>query len=49
MTSYALLTSFGSPLCSPGRTQPGECEPLRVGLVQMRWYADAAEHDNRLR
>ncbi|MFD7784989.1 nitrilase-related carbon-nitrogen hydrolase [Streptomyces nojiriensis] len=49
MTSYALLTSFGSPLGSPGRTQPGEREPLRVGLVQMRWYADAAEHDNRLR
>ncbi|MCX5308676.1 hydrolase [Streptomyces sp. NBC_00160] len=49
MTSYALLTSFGSPLGSPGRTQPGEREPLRVGLVQMRWYADPADHDDRLR
>ncbi|MGW6852456.1 nitrilase-related carbon-nitrogen hydrolase, partial [Streptomyces virginiae] len=31
------------------RGQPGEREPLRVGLVQTRWYADAAEHDDRLR
>ncbi|MER5965361.1 nitrilase-related carbon-nitrogen hydrolase [Streptomyces sp. NPDC002057] len=46
---YALLTSFGSPLGSPGRTAPAEREPLRVGLVQMRWYADPAEHDDRLR
>ncbi|MFF9050207.1 nitrilase-related carbon-nitrogen hydrolase [Streptomyces erythrochromogenes] len=49
MTSYALLTSYDSPLGSPGRTQSAEREPLRVGLVQMRWYADPAEHDDRLR
>ncbi|MFE2238198.1 MULTISPECIES: nitrilase-related carbon-nitrogen hydrolase [Streptomyces] len=49
MTSYALLTSYDSPLGSPGRTRPAEREPLRVGLVQMRWYADPAEHDDRLR
>ncbi|MFE5488466.1 nitrilase-related carbon-nitrogen hydrolase [Streptomyces virginiae] len=49
MTSYALLTSYDSPLGSPGRTRPAEREPLRVGLVQMRWYADPAEHDDRVR
>ncbi|WP_371637055.1 hydrolase [Streptomyces zaomyceticus] len=49
MTSYALLTSSGSPLGSPGRTAPAERTPLRVGLVQMRWYADPVEHDDRLR
>ncbi|MBP2342393.1 nitrilase-related carbon-nitrogen hydrolase [Streptomyces virginiae] len=49
MTSYALLTSYDSPLGSPGRTRPAEREPLRVGLIQMRWYADPAEHDDRLR
>ncbi|KOU93532.1 hydrolase [Streptomyces sp. XY593] len=44
-----MLTSYDSPLGSPGRTRPAEREPLRVGLVQMRWYADPAEHDDRLR
>ncbi|MFD3941938.1 nitrilase-related carbon-nitrogen hydrolase [Streptomyces sp. NPDC058579] len=47
--SYHLLTSSGSPLGSPGRTRPAEREPLRVGLVQMRWYADEREHDAGLR
>ncbi|MFB6615871.1 nitrilase-related carbon-nitrogen hydrolase [Streptomyces sp. NPDC056367] len=49
MTSYSVLTSYGSPLGSPGRTKPAEREPLRVGLVQMRWHADPAEHDAHLR
>ncbi|MFE9840316.1 nitrilase-related carbon-nitrogen hydrolase [Streptomyces goshikiensis] len=34
---------------SPPRTRPAERDPLRVGLVQTRWYADQGEHDDRLR
>ncbi|WP_328775652.1 hydrolase [Streptomyces goshikiensis] len=49
MSAYQLFTSCGSPLGSPARTQPAERDPLRVGLVQMRWYADQGEHDDRLR
>ncbi|MFD3809065.1 nitrilase-related carbon-nitrogen hydrolase [Streptomyces sp. NPDC058611] len=49
MTSYELLTSYGSPLGSAARTEPAERDPLRVGLVQTRWYADEDEHDARLR
>lgn len=49
MTSYELLTSYGSPLGSPARTEPAERRLLRVGLVQMRWYADENAHDDRLR
>ncbi len=49
MTPYELLTSYGSPLGSPARTGPAERDPLRVGLVQTRWYADEDEHDARLR
>ncbi|MFJ9076081.1 nitrilase-related carbon-nitrogen hydrolase [Streptomyces sp. NPDC102278] len=48
-TTYELLVSDGSPLGSPARTEPAERVPLRVGLVQMRWYADQDEHDERLR
>ncbi|WP_433359551.1 nitrilase-related carbon-nitrogen hydrolase [Streptosporangium sp. CA-115845] len=48
-TDYALLTSFGSPLGSPGRTRPGPGTMLRVGLVQMRWQADEGAHDEALR
>ncbi|MFE3787041.1 nitrilase-related carbon-nitrogen hydrolase [Streptomyces goshikiensis] len=49
MSAYQLFTSCGSPLGSPARTQPAERDPLRVGLVQMRWHADQGEHDDRLR
>lgn len=49
MNAFALLTSYGSPLGSPGRTRPAERERLRVGLVQMRWHADPAQHDDHLR
>ncbi|MFE2926652.1 nitrilase-related carbon-nitrogen hydrolase [Streptomyces goshikiensis] len=49
MSAYQLFTSCGSPLGSPARTQPAERDPRRVGLVQMRWYADQREHDDRLR
>ncbi|WP_078998621.1 nitrilase-related carbon-nitrogen hydrolase [Streptomyces sp. WM4235] len=48
-TGYELLVSDGSPLGSPARTESAERVPLRVGLVQMRWYADEDEHDARLR
>ncbi|GGT19372.1 nitrilase-related carbon-nitrogen hydrolase [Nonomuraea spiralis] len=46
---YDLLTSFGSPLGSPARPVPGPGRLLRVGLVQMRWLADARAHDAALR
>ncbi|WP_405775731.1 nitrilase-related carbon-nitrogen hydrolase [Streptomyces sp. NBC_00859] len=46
---YDLLTSFGSPLGSPGRTLDAERGLLRVGLVQMQWDADPATHDEALR
>ncbi|MET9340885.1 nitrilase-related carbon-nitrogen hydrolase [Nonomuraea sp. NPDC003804] len=46
---YALLTSSGSPLGSPGRAEPGPGALLRVGLVQMRWQADERAHDEALR
>ncbi|MFI6317088.1 nitrilase-related carbon-nitrogen hydrolase [Nonomuraea sp. NPDC050556] len=47
--TYDVLTSFGSPLGSPGR---GTAEPgtlLRVGLVQMFWQEDEHAHDAALR
>lgn len=47
--TYDLLTSFGSPLGSPGRAEPSMGRLLRVGLVQMRWQDDAREHDAALR
>lgn len=47
--TYALLTSFGSPLGSPARLEPSERPLLRVGLVQMQWQADARAHDQALR
>ena len=48
-TEYVLLTSFGSPLGSPGRLEPGPDELLRVGLVQMRWHSDPEVHAESLR
>lgn len=48
--SYALLTSFGSPLGSPARlTNDGITKNLRVGLVQMRWLPDPDAHKEALR
>jgi N-carbamoylputrescine amidase len=47
--SYAFLTSFGSPLGSPGRSDQTTDNLLRVGLVQMRWQADEHSHDEALR
>ncbi|GAA1960000.1 nitrilase-related carbon-nitrogen hydrolase [Catenulispora subtropica] len=46
---YALLTSFGSPLGSPLRTEESVRPLLRIGLVQMRWNPDATAHDEALR
>lgn len=46
---HDLLTSFGSPLGSPGRTLDAERGLLRVGLVQMQWHPDADAHDEALR
>jgi len=49
LVDYTLLTSFGSPLGSPGRTDQSVHDPLRVGLVQMRYQADERAHDEALR
>jgi N-carbamoylputrescine amidase len=46
---YAVLASNGSPLASPGRVDGGPDEPLRVGLVQMRWHPDPDAHAEALR
>ena len=45
--SHELHTAYDLPV-SPARTQPPTREPLRVGLVQERWYADAKEHHDLL-
>jgi N-carbamoylputrescine amidase len=42
-----LLTAYGPPH-SPARTQPPTRRPLRLGLVQERWHADDAEHEEAL-
>ncbi len=42
-----VLTAFAVPE-SPARTRPPERPPLRLGLVQERWHADAAEHEEVL-
>jgi N-carbamoylputrescine amidase len=38
-----LITNFGVPV-SPARVKPAHRGPLRIGLVQERWHADAEEH-----
>jgi N-carbamoylputrescine amidase len=45
--SQVLLTALEPPP-SPARTRAPEREPLRVGLVQERWHADAGEHEAAL-
>jgi N-carbamoylputrescine amidase len=45
--AVTVLTAFDPP-ASPARTRPPERRPLRVGLVQERWHADAAEHEAAL-
>ena len=45
--SHELHTAY-DVLVSPARTQPPTREPLRVGLVQERWHADANEHHDLL-
>ena len=47
--NHVLLTSFGSPLGSPGREDQGTGDLLRVGLVQMRRQEDERAHDEALR
>ena len=42
-----LLTAYPPP-ASPARTRPSSRPPLRVGLVQHRWHADAEEHQAAL-
>src|SRR5579875_3586296 len=42
------LIVSGSPPSSPARTRPPEREPVRVGLVQHRWHAEPAEHEQAL-
>ena len=45
--SPELLTAYPPPP-SPARTRPPERAPLRLGLVQERWHADPAEHQDAL-
>jgi N-carbamoylputrescine amidase len=45
--SHELHTAYDI-LDSPARTQPPTREPLRIGLVQERWYPDANEHHDLL-
>jgi N-carbamoylputrescine amidase len=45
--SVTVLTAFDPP-ASPARTRPPERRPVRVGLVQERWHAEAAEHEAAL-
>ena len=47
MTDYVLKVSHGVPR-SPARTRPPERSPLRLGLVQQRWHADAAAYEQML-
>lgn len=47
--NHVLLTSYGSPLGSPGRSDQRTERLLRVGLVQMRWQEDPEAHDEALR
>jgi N-carbamoylputrescine amidase len=42
-----LRTAFDL-LPSPARVHPPTRAPFRVGLVQMRWHADAQEHDDAI-
>jgi N-carbamoylputrescine amidase len=43
-----VITNVGQPLPSPARVEPSTRAPLRVGLVQHRWHADAVEHAEAL-
>jgi N-carbamoylputrescine amidase len=43
MANFKLITKFDL-LPSPMREKPSERKPLRVALVQSRWYEDANEH-----
>jgi N-carbamoylputrescine amidase len=42
------LILAGPPPPSPARTRDPQRAPLRIGLVQERWHADAAEHEEAL-
>ena len=42
-----LITAFGVP-DSPARVDAPTREPFRIGLVQERWHADPAEHEEAL-
>jgi N-carbamoylputrescine amidase len=48
MSEEIQLVASGPPPSSPARTRPPEREPVRVGLVQHRWHADPAEHEEAL-
>jgi N-carbamoylputrescine amidase len=42
-----VITAFDPP-DSPARVEPATREPFRIGLVQERWHADPAEHEEAL-
>lgn len=48
MADAPRLIVAGPPPSSPARTRDPEREPLRIGLVQERWYPEAAEHEEAL-
>jgi N-carbamoylputrescine amidase len=45
--SAELITAYGVPE-SPARVDAPSREPFRIGLVQERWHADPAEHEEAL-
>jgi N-carbamoylputrescine amidase len=48
MADAPQLIVAGPPPPSPARTRDPQRTPLRVGLVQERWHAEAAEHEEAL-
>jgi N-carbamoylputrescine amidase len=48
MAEPPVLLQAGPPPPSPARTRASERAPLRVGLVQQRWYEDPEEHQAAL-
>jgi N-carbamoylputrescine amidase len=47
VSEYVVKVASGVP-DSPARTRDATRPPLRVGLVQQRWHADGAEHEQLL-
>lgn len=48
MSEHRVITAVGTPPESFARVEPSTRPPLRVGVVQERWHADAEEHQEAL-